>query len=129
MYLLINIYNHNKYYKMGTSLSTISHRIRVEYIDTVKCLLNHNNPNYPLIVNVDKITEFLNEETQWSTSGSVNIDEIYWNFTQWLKRRYKINKYDKKIFIEKLSKQRKIVDGAVCHMKMVNMSNSEIMRL
>jgi hypothetical protein len=117
---------------MGATISNISHRITVQYIETAKYVLNHNNTRYPLLVDVDKISEFLYEETQWSISEFVEIDDIYWDFMKWLKRKYKTNKYNKKIFIDKLSKKRTIINNKVHHIKMANMSNminSDIFRL
>ena len=116
-------------YLTSLPISKIIQRINVEYVEYTMYMLNHNNKNYPLIVDVDKITEFLCEETKWSTSGTLKIDDIYNSFMTWLETKYNIQNYDKNIFIEKLSKKRSIVRNIVQNIKFTNLSNSQIFRL
>lgn len=114
---------------MGNTISSISQRITIQYIDTIKNILNHNNKKYPLLVDVDKISEFLCDKTEWSSSESIDISELYWEFMCWLKEKYKINNYNEEIFVSKLSKKRTIIDNKVCNIKMSNMFDSDFLRL
>jgi hypothetical protein len=82
-----------------------------------------------LIVDVDKISEFLYEETAWSTSQSLNVDEIYREFSVWLQRKYSIRNYNKSTFIEKLSKKRIIENNKVINIKLLNKISMDILRL
>lgn len=113
---------------MGTVISKISHRITVEYIETAKIMLNHNKKLLPLIVDVDKISEFLHDDTAWSTSGFLHVDKLYWEFMCWLRRKHSLQTYNKKIFIEKLSKKRTIINNHVQHIKLTNIVNEDVLR-
>lgn len=103
--------------------NNITHRISVEYIEKGKILLNHNNKLLPLLVDIDKISEFLNDETEWSTSRSISVDQLYRDFMYWLLRKHKIRSYDKDVFIEKLSKKRYIENNFVKNIKKINSVN------
>jgi hypothetical protein len=94
-------------------------RITIEYIESVLYLLNHNNPKYPLLVDVDKISEFLYEESKWSSSNTISIDVLYTNFLIWLSNKYNIIKYNKNIFITKISKKRIILDNKVQNIELL----------
>ena len=114
---------------MGSTISTISRRITIDYIETAKIMLNHNKKLLPLIVNVDKISEFLHEETAWSTSQSLSIKDIYREFSAWLSRKYGIRNYNKSIFVEKLSKKRVIENNEVINIKLLNKTSMDVLRL
>lgn len=114
-------------------LYTWIQRINVECVENIMYMLNHNNSNYPLIVDVDKITEFLCEETKWSTSGTLKIDEIYNKFLIWLENKYNIKNFNKEIFAEKMSKKRNVVNGCVQNIKFIECNDlqqsSQIFRI
>lgn len=114
---------------MGTSISTISRRITIEYIESAKVLLNHNKKFLPLIVDVDKISEFLNQETAWSTSRSLSIDELYRKFSGWLYRKYTIRNYNKSIFTEKLLTKRTVENNRVINIRFAYEDSLDCLRL
>lgn len=112
-------------YKTVKILYTWIQRINVEYVENAMYMLNHNNPKYPLIVDVDKITEFLCEETKWSTSGTLEIDEIYNKFLIWLENKHNIKNFNKDIFTEKMSKKRNVINNCVQNIKFIEYDNSQ----
>lgn len=114
---------------MNLSLNNLLQRINVEYIEPTMYMLNHNNKYYPLIVDVDKVSEFLYEETKWSTSGTLSTDELYNKFLNWLESKYNIESYNKNTFFEKLSKKRNITKNKVQNIKFINLTASQLIRI
>lgn len=114
---------------MGTTVSTISRKITIKYIETTKIILRNNVTLMPLILNVNKVDEFLNEETEWSNTNYEEFDVIYDEFLLWIKKKYNVFHYNKKIFFEKLKSKRMIENNIVKNIRLINSINIDNLRI
>jgi hypothetical protein len=85
--------------------------------------------NIKTIINIDIIDEFLYENTAFSKNNNIDINDIYIDFMCWLNKKHKINTYNKNIFINKILLKKQVINNNLQNIKMINMIDTDILRV
>ena len=108
----------------------VSKKISATYIEPAKAYLNNNISIIPklAIIDVDKIDEFLYEETEWS-EGCEMFSEVFCVFLKWIKHKYGVEKYNQNVFYKKMNTKREITRNVILNLRLKYKIDDECFRL